>query len=109
MEYLRAALGHADYKELQTYVRLATERALGPAPGRARGGAPAAPDGPAGGRGTGRGQGGGGEPPVTVSTSAGRAVAVRLGARATAVVALGSAVLSWDALSWGAAQLGVDA
>jgi site-specific recombinase XerD len=30
MEYLRAALGHADYKELQTYVRLATERDLGP-------------------------------------------------------------------------------
>jgi site-specific recombinase XerD len=30
MEYLRAALGHAEYKELQTYVRLATERDLGP-------------------------------------------------------------------------------
>ena len=30
IEYVRAALGHADYKELQTYVRLATERDLGP-------------------------------------------------------------------------------
>lgn len=35
-------------------------------------------------------------------------LSVRLGATATAVVALGSAVLSWDALSWGAGQLGVD-
>jgi hypothetical protein len=46
---------------------------------------------------------------VSGPTSAGRLVAVRLGAAATSVVALGSAVLSWDALSWGAAQLGVDA
>lgn len=30
MEYVRAALGHSDYKELQTYVRLSTERDLGP-------------------------------------------------------------------------------
>jgi site-specific recombinase XerD len=28
-EHLRAAMGHADYKELQRYVRLATERDLG--------------------------------------------------------------------------------
>lgn len=34
--------------------------------------------------------------------------AVRVGAGATAVVALSSGVLSWDALSWGAGQLGVD-
>src|SRR5215467_13581915 len=37
-----------------------------------------------------------------------RSMAVRVGALATAVVALGSAVLSWDALSWGAGELGVD-
>ena len=30
MEYVRAALGHADYKELQTYVQLAASRDLGP-------------------------------------------------------------------------------
>src|SRR2546430_2103762 len=35
-------------------------------------------------------------------------LAVRIAAVATAVVALGSAVLSWDALRWGAGQLGVD-
>jgi hypothetical protein len=37
-----------------------------------------------------------------------RALSVRFGALATAIVATGSAVLSWDALSWGAGQLGVD-
>jgi hypothetical protein len=37
-----------------------------------------------------------------------RALSVRMGALATAIVATGSAVLSWDALSWGAGQLGVD-
>jgi len=36
-------------------------------------------------------------------------LAVRIAAAATVVVALGSAVLSWDALRWGAGQLGVDA
>jgi hypothetical protein len=35
-------------------------------------------------------------------------LAVRVAAVATAVVALGSATLSWDALRWGAGQLGVD-
>jgi hypothetical protein len=35
-------------------------------------------------------------------------MSVRLGAGATAIVAAGSAILSWDALSWGAGQLGVD-
>jgi hypothetical protein len=34
--------------------------------------------------------------------------AVRIAAGSTAVVALASAVMSWDALSWGASQLGVD-
>ena len=34
--------------------------------------------------------------------------AVRIAAGATAVVAIASAVLSWDALQWGAQQLGVD-
>jgi uncharacterized protein DUF2637 len=34
--------------------------------------------------------------------------AVRIAAALTAVVALGSGVLSWDALRWGAGQLGVD-
>lgn len=34
---------------------------------------------------------------------------VRLGAAATSVVALGSAIQSWDALSWAGAQVGVDA
>lgn len=33
---------------------------------------------------------------------------VRVAAAATAVVALASAVLSWDALTWGAGQLGID-
>jgi uncharacterized protein DUF2637 len=37
-----------------------------------------------------------------------RTIVVRLGALGTGLVALGSAVLSWDALSWGAGQLGVD-
>ena len=35
-------------------------------------------------------------------------LSVRLASVATAVVALGSGILSWDALSWGAGQLGVD-
>lgn len=35
-------------------------------------------------------------------------VSVRLGAGPTAVVALASGVMSWDALSWGAGELGVD-
>src|SRR5262245_60779329 len=43
-------------------------------------------------------------PPAVIRTLP----AVRIAAAATAVVALGSAVLSWDALRWGAVQLGVD-
>src|SRR5262245_42893069 len=37
-----------------------------------------------------------------------RGMWVRLAAGPAAIVALGSAILSWDALSWGAGQLGVD-
>lgn len=35
--------------------------------------------------------------------------AIRIGAALTSAVVLGAAVMSWDALSWGAGQLGVDA
>ncbi len=52
----------------------------------------------------------GGERALSATTPAARSRwSVRLGAAATAVVALGSGVLSWDAQSWGAGQLGVDA